>query len=61
MTHLTRTNKIAKDLRTAKYRQRIEDLEHHKQQHRKKVKYDRLIEEAYQYLQEGEDCEDEEI
>ena len=55
MTHLTRQNKIAKDLRTAKYRQRVEDLEHHKQQSRKKVKYDRLIEEAYEYLEERED------
>lgn len=57
MSHLTRTNKIAKDLRTAKYRQRIEDLEPHKQQSRKKVKYDRLIEEAYEYIKEREDSE----
>lgn len=61
MTHLTRVNKIAKDLRTAKYRQRVEELAPIKDKHRKKVKHDRLIEEAYQYLQEGEDIESEEI
>ena len=55
MTHLTRVNKIAKDLRTAKYRQRVEELAPIKDKHRKKVKHDRLIEEAYEYLEERED------
>lgn len=61
MTHLTRTNKIAKDLRTAKYRQRVEELEPHKQQSRKRQKYDTLFQEAIEYLEEREDCQDEAI
>lgn len=59
MTHLTRTNKIAKDLRTAKYRQRVEELDPIKEKHRKRIKYDTLKQEAYEYLEEGEGSEDE--
>lgn len=59
MTHLTRTNKIAKDLRTAKYRQRVEELAPIKDKHRKRLKYDSLKQEAYEYFEKGEDSEDE--